>query len=138
MQRGNIILPYSLHDMRISAMKAEGNTLTLLFENGFLKVGDPCEQVEGHLRFDFVDWDFSIVYLYDGFDEEGRFSGRQLMLLDFIDLFPNVQFEVVEEAYGYNSSKFTGFLSLGEDIRQLTLEIYHLGSMNYITDDEEE
>lgn len=133
--RNNInFLPYSLHDRRVCALEASGDTLTLRFSDGLTKISDPCELVEGCIVFDHVDWDFCCASVME-VSAGGRITGERLSLTDFIARYPAPNFEIVDETYGYNQSKFAGFLSIGEDLPECVIEIYHPGSMRYITEE---
>mgnify|MGYP001625647276 CR=1 FL=1 len=57
-----------------------------------------------------------------------------LVLIDFIPMFVNQNFTIIDETYGYNQSKFSGFLSVGTEIKECMIEVYHLGDMEYITE----
>lgn len=127
-------LPYSLHDRRVCAMEISGDSLTLRFSDGITKIGDPCELVDGHIRIDGLDWDFCHAYIMDiGFD--GTIcSGRRMPLADFISSHPQLNFEIVDETYGYNRSVFDGYLSIGSGLPECRIEIYHFGPMRYIAE----
>ena len=49
-------------------------------------------------------------------------------------MFVNQNFTIIDETYGYNQSKFSGFLSVGTEIKECMIEVYHLGDMEYITE----
>ena len=126
-------LPYSMHDMRITGFETDKNRLTLNFKDGFEKVdGGCCVRVEGSIEFITVDWDFSYAYVLDFLGNTGRFEGEKLMLTDFIKRFGGKCFEVIDETYGYNRSKFAGELRKGAGVKECFIEIYHLGDMRYI------
>lgn len=129
-------LPYSLHDMRVTEMIADGDGLTLRFAGGFVKIAQPCARVAGEIYFSRVDWDFCFVYILDFWGNSGPFTGRKEYLRDFVAANPALSFEIVNEAYGYNSSRFSGYLWLGREMRECVMEIYHLGDMEYRTQEE--
>lgn len=126
-------LPYSLHDMSVTGFEVEGDRLVLQFANGFVKIGDPCEQINGSIAFQQVDWDFCYAYVLDFCGNAGSFTGSKASLADFIAQNKNVLFEIADETYGYNQSKFSGYLSVARSLKECTLEIYHLGDMQYVT-----
>lgn len=130
-------LTYSLHDMHITDIEFSGSTLKMEFPCGIVEIGSPCRQTEGKafVKFKGVDPDFSYVYILDFCGNTGSFTGEKLSLKDFISDFSDKSFEVIEETYGYNRSKFSGFLSIDTDIRECVIEIYHLGNMEYIIEE---
>jgi len=127
-------LPYSLHDRRVCSLEASGDCLTMRFSDGLTKIGEPCELVDGYIVFDRLDWDFCNAYIMDiVFDGTIR-SGRRMPLLDFISEYPLLNFEIVDESYGYNRSVFSGYLSIGHSLPECRIEIYHFGPMRYIAE----
>lgn len=73
----NIHMPYSLHDMRITSMAAEQDKLTLLPQSGILKTEGVDEQIDGFVRFEGVQWDFSYAYVLECCGNQGKFSGEK-------------------------------------------------------------
>lgn len=129
--RDNINLPYSLHDMSVSGFKFENDMLIIYFENGFVKVGEPCVQVDGYIEFNGVDLDFCFAYILDICSDSGKFTGEKLSLSDFILKYRDMNFEICDETYGFNQSKFSGYLSVEDTLKECVLEIYHTGDMIY-------
>lgn len=126
-------LPYSLHDMRVTEMQINEDELTLKFADGFERIGKACTRVDGELCFHKVDWDFCFAYVLDFASNAGSFTGRKQFLQDFALENSKLDFEIVDETYGYNSSKFAGYLSVGSELKECNIEIYHLGAMEYVT-----
>lgn len=127
-------LPYSLHDMGVTGFNACADKLIMEFENGFVKISNPCEQIGGYICFDKVDWDFSYAYILDFCGNSGPLTGNKLSLREFILQFENMNFEITDESYGYNRSVFSGYLSSANKLGECTVEIYHIGDMRYITE----
>ena len=42
-------IPYSLHDMRVSKITISETSISFAFEYGYVKIADPCKQVDGTL-----------------------------------------------------------------------------------------
>ena len=42
-------IPYSLHDMRVKKIIIQDQTIALEFEDGYKKLTEPFEQVEGNI-----------------------------------------------------------------------------------------
>lgn len=131
-------LPYSLHDMVVTEMGLQGDQLILGFEHGFVKIADPCLQVDGELRFHKVDQDFCFAYVLDFYGNAGPFSGEKYFLADFAAARPELRFEIVNESYGFNYSRFAGYLYSDGGIKECVVEIYHLGDMEYHTREAED
>lgn len=129
-------VPYSLHDMRICKIESIDKSLKLYFENGYVACTEPCQQVNGSLSIEEVDYDFCFAYLLSDNGNLGAFNGKKLALLDFLREYTNFSFEVVDESYGYNSVVYNGYLFLPEkdDFVELTLTIYHSGHIIYETE----
>lgn len=111
--------------------------LLLEFEHGFVSTLEPYMQVEGKIEFAKVDWDFSFAYIIEFPDgslcgNQGNFTGHKMELLDFIQQNKELRFEIIDETYGYNTTKLDGYLWGDTKIKECRLEIYHLGDMSYI------
>lgn len=130
--RPNVHSPYSLHDMCVSALEPAGDTLHLRTQSGLVKTGDPCRQVEGHVVFRGVRWDFCYVYLLDSPGNEGPFTGEKMFLKDFIARNSQPWLTIIDESYGYNSTKYAGFMMMGDGFWECMLEIYHEGDMVFV------
>lgn len=135
--RKNVIdLPYSLHDGAVIGLEAVEDKLFMQFQYGFIETAEPFEQIKGNVEFEKVDWDFCFVYLleYQGVlcGNPGRFVGIKMSLKEFIDQYDNIKFDIMDESYGYNASKFTGYFSVDDTIKEGIVEIYHLGDMSYL------
>lgn len=133
--RPNILVPYSLHDMRVIGFEVKGDTLIMRTQSGMTKTTEPYGQPDGYVEFQKVDWDFCYAYTMDILSNEGKFSGRKMSLQNFISEFENSGFEVIDETFGYNSSKFSGWLLQKRHLQECSIEIYHLGDMVYVTED---
>lgn len=47
----------------------------------------------------------------------------------------DMEFEIVDETYGYNQSEFSGYLYSGDETRECMIEIFLFGEMKYIIED---
>ena len=132
-------VPYSLHDMRINKIECINQMMKLSFENGFLSMKEPHTQVDGHMVIEGIDEDFCFAYLLSKNGNNGSFQGQKLEFKDFLKVYPNFQFEVVNESYGYNMVIYNGYLILPNqnDFIECTLVIYHFGNIIFITNKEE-
>lgn len=65
----------------------------------------------------------------------GSFTGEKKDLHEFIDQYRNAGFDIMDETYGYNMSKFSGYLSAEGSVKECIIEIYHLGDMSYIVEE---
>ena len=133
--RNNIHPPYSLHDMNVIDFEATGNTLIMRTQSGIVKTTPPFGQPNGSIEFHNVQWDFSYAYLLDFTGNVGSFSGEKLFLKDFIEKFKPFGFNVMDETYGYNTAKFSGYLLYNRRHYECFIEIYHEGDMIYVTDE---
>ncbi|WMJ84161.1 hypothetical protein ACS3UN_08660 [Oscillospiraceae bacterium LTW-04] len=136
-KRKNILdLPYSLHDAHVNRIDIVPEQVTLWFDAGFYKPmnGDGLP-VKGYVTFEDVDFDFCYAYLMDSTIDCGQFTGKKFVLTQFAKCFPNIDFEIIDETYGYNQSKFSGFFYEGEKVKECIIEIYHFGAMTYLTEE---
>lgn len=130
--RNNIIVDYSLHDMNVVEFDINGNDITMKTQSGIYRATGIVEQVDGFVEFHDVDWDFCHVYLLDSTGNEGPFTGEKMSLKDFIEQYKNFCFSIIDEVYGYNQTKYWGFLSTNRSVKECIIEIYHLGDMVFV------
>ncbi len=131
--RKNIATAYSLHDMNIVEIQVNGNDITMKTLSGVVETTPPYGQPDGYIEFHNVQWDFSYVYLLNT-GNIGPISGEKMFLKDFILKYPNTCFNVLDETYGYNSTKYSGFRTIGDD-NECIIEIYHEGDMVFVTNE---
>ncbi len=134
--RNNINTPFSLHDMNVIALDIAGDDLILRTQGGMLKTTNPQVQIDGHIEFQNVQWDFSYAYLLDFAGNVGTFTGEKMYLKDFIEKYNALAFSVVDETYGYNMTKYSGYLTCGHRQYECSIEIYHEGDMEFVDETE--
>lgn len=134
--RKNIVdLPYSLHDARVTHIKLVSHKIVMYFNKGYFKAtNNDFLLVNGFIELNDVDLDYCCAYILDSIGCTENFSGQKFSLQRFIEQFPNINFEIVDETYGYNQSKFSGYLYEKNAIKECIIEIYHFGDMKYITE----
>ena len=81
--RHNIRVPYSLHDRNVIAFEVSGDDVIMRTQSGMVKTGNPCRQIDGHVKFSDVQWDFSFVYLLGITGNAGTFTGEKLYFKEF-------------------------------------------------------
>lgn len=136
--RQNSKAAYSLHDMQVRAFEVCQDRLTMQLATGMIKTGEPGGQPDGHVEFHQVCWDFSYAYLlqYKGLaGNVGPFRGEKLFLRDFLRRFPAPAFMILDETYGYDQTKYSGFLDTDQGIRECMLEICHQGDMIFVSEE---
>ena len=127
--RENMIAPYTLHDMNVTAFEASGNDMVMRTETGMVETSAPYRQVDGYVVFRQVQWDFSFVYLLGVTGNTGAFAGEKMYLKDFIGRYQSFGFTVMDETYGYNMTKYCGYLLANRQHCECVVEIYHEGDM---------
>ena len=130
--RPNIHAPCSLHDMYVTALEVRGDDILLRTESGMVKTTPPYRQVDGHVEFQDVRWDYSYAYLLNFTGNVGPFDGEKLFLRDFIHQHPEPNLCIMDETYGYNCTKYTGYVTIGGSFCECMLEIYHEGDMVFV------
>ena len=136
--RHNICVPYSLHDMTVMALEVDGDDMILRTQSGVMKTAPVCRQVDGYVGFQDVRWDFSYVYLLEASGNEGHFRGEKMFLRTFIDRYRSFGFSVMDETYGYNMTKYSGFLNADRHHYECVMEIYHEGDMVFTDETDHE
>lgn len=129
---------YSLHDMRVGSFDIRKDRLTMHMSTGMIQTKAPGGQVDGWVEFHRVQWDFSYAYLlqYKGLaGNTGSFRGEKLFLKEFLRRFPDPAYTILDETYGYEQTKYSGFLHTDEGIWECLLEICHAGEMVFVTEE---
>ena len=137
-------LPYGLHDVHIRKIRLQqldeftGN-VTFMLKDGIYPTDEELEPVPANLLFQQVDLDFSNVYVMKicGMNH-GNIKGHKYSLKKFLKKYRKAHIEIIDETYGYNRSKFSGYLYEGEDDLEIMIELYHVGGMYYLVDGEAE
>ena len=133
--RDNINTPYSLHDMNVIAFEIEGDTVVMKTQSGMIATDGLGRQVDGFVEFHDVRWDFSYVYLLGVTGNIGSFTGEKLFFKDFIERYKQFGFSVMDETYGYNMTKYNGYLLSNRQHHECIIEIYHEGDMIFVEED---
>ena len=128
--------PFSLHDAQVMAMEADGDTLRLATQYGYVRTTEPYGQVDGDVLITGVDWESSYVYIMEYTDVPcgncGSFTGRKMPLEAFLRECSGEILEILDETYGYRMAKLSGFLDLPERLLEVSLEICYAGEFRYL------
>ncbi len=133
--RENINAAYSLHDMNVFAFDVDNNKIMMRTQSGMVKTTPPYEQPDGYVEFYDVDWDFSYAYLFGFNGNVGPFTGTKMFLRDFINEIKVFGFTIMDETYGYNTTKYSGYLLFDRQHCECMIEIYHKGDMVFVTEE---
>ena len=127
------ILPYSLHDMRITNIKYDDNDLTFEFKDGIEKDN---KKVKASVKITKVDFDFSTITLMSDNGYYGEFNGEKMELTEFVDNNKDFKIEIVDELHGYNMVQYNGFLDIKDrkDLVECSIYIYYSGDYLYLID----
>ena len=102
-------------------------------QSGMVETTTPYRQLDGYIEFHNVQWDFSYVYLLGVTGNVGTFTGEKLFLKDFIKRYKQFGFSVMDETYGYNQTKYNGYLMANRQHWECVVEIYHEGEMVFVS-----
>ena len=127
------ILPYSLHDMRITNIKYDDNDLTFEFKDGIEKDN---KKVKASVKITKVDFDFSTITLMSDNGYYGEFNGEKMELTEFVDNNKDFKIEIVDELHGYNMVQYNGFLDIKDrkDLIECSIYVYYSGDYLYLID----
>ena len=133
--RNNINSPYTLHDMNVFSFEVNNDNIVMRTQSGIIEISSPCRQLDGYVEFHNVQWDFSYVYLLGVTGNVGTFTGEKMFLKDFIDRYKQFGFSVIDETYGYNMTKYCGYLLSNRQHCECIVEIYHEGDMVFVAEE---
>ena len=108
--RNNINTEYSLHDMNVIAFEVMDNDIVMRTQSGLIKTTPPLGQPDGYVEFHDVKW-------------------------DFIEKYKQFGFSIMDETYGYNMTKYNGYLLANRQHCECVIEIYHEGDMIFVAED---
>ena len=132
--RENINSPYCLHDMNVIEFEVKEKNIKMKTQSGIVQALPPYEQVDGYVEFQKVEWDFSYVYLLNITKNEGDFIGKKMFLKDFINNYKTFGFSIMDECYGYNQTKYSGYITTNRTVCECIIEIYHKGDMIFVAE----
>ena len=128
--------PYSLHDAHILELRLEGENLRLVTQYGYVHTSPPFDQVEGDVEITGVDAESSCVYVMEypqvPCGNYGIFTGRKIPLEAFLEEFSEATLEILDETYGYQMVKLSGFLDLPDRLLEYSLELCYTGEFRYL------
>lgn len=130
--RENIHVEYSLHDMNVIEFSVDGNDMLMRTQSGIVQTVPPYGQHDGYVEFHDIEWRYSYAYILYHNGNVGEFSGEKMMLQDFLHHYSDASFDIMDESYGHNQSKFSGFISKGKTVGECFIEIYHKGDMVFV------
>jgi len=125
--------PYSLHDMNVFSFEAADDDIVMRTQSGMVETSAPYRQLDGYVEFRRVQWDFCYVYLLGVTGNVGTFTGEKMFLKDFIERYKQFGFSIMDETYGYNQTKYSGYLLSDRRHCECVVEIYHEGDMVFVT-----
>ena len=131
--RNNINSPYTLHDMNVYAFEVTDNNVVMKTQSCIVETTNHCRQLDGYVEFYNIQWDFSYVYLLGVTGNIGTFTGEKLFLKDFIERYKQFGFSIMDETYGYNMTKYSGYLLANRQHCECVFEIYHEGEMVFVS-----
>lgn len=133
--RENINAAFTLHDMNVIAFEVIDHKIVMRTQSGIVETTSPYRQLDGYVEFHNVKWDFSYVYLLGVTGNVGTFTGEKLFLKDFIERFKQFGFSIIDETYGYNMTKYCGYLLSNRQHYECIVEIYHKGEMVFVSEE---
>ena len=130
--RENIVTKYSLHDMNIISIEKQGENIIVSTQSGIIKCEGLSSQVDGYVVFRNVDMNFCNVYLMKSNGRYGKFETEKMTLEEFLNRYPTFGFSISDEVYGYNQTKYWGYLTSNREFYECIIEFYHLGDMIFV------
>ena len=103
-------IDFSLQNSRVKGIRFHNKTLRFKLDRIFRCVEGEEVECPGELRFEGCDLDLCRALLFNKTLGEGRFTGKALSLREFMDAFPDTEFEIVTEGYFGNTTTYSGWL----------------------------
>ena len=128
-------LSFSLHDSRILKMEIGKANLSLKIDRIFQYSDDEEKWYPGTIEFTKVDIEECDIMVFNtpfGYDGEKSFSGKTLYVEEFNALYPDVEFEIVSEAYNGYDTVYQGWIWQEENDPLFgIMRIWNTGDMIY-------
>lgn len=134
----NVILPFSLHDARITSIEVKPATTNLIdgrisfkFANGYCKVNEHNVQQtgKGSVIFSGIDFDYSHVY----YCKENK--RKEITFEQLAEDVEKSALDIIDETYGCNLSKFSCTMVTEDAWYEVEIEIYHFNETIYEWED---
>ena len=101
---------FSLQSSRVNGIRFHNKALTFKLDRIFRCVEGEEVDRPGELRFEGCDLDLCRALIFNKTLGEGRFTGKAVSLREFMDAFPDAEFEIVTEGYCGNTTTYSGWL----------------------------
>lgn len=128
--------PFSLHDAHLLSLVLRGDALGLSFQSGFVETVPLWRQVDGSMEITGLEWGFCSVYVMDYTSVRcgnyGRFVGEKMTVAEFVRTYQPLSVDIMDETYGHNQVKLSGFLNHGQKCLEVVLELYYHGEIRYL------
>ena len=123
---------FSLHDSKIKKITFRNNILTLHLNKIFQYTKDGEKIYSGEVLFYDSDLDECSILIFDRTVYEGDFSGKAVSLIEYIEKYSNVEFEILIEGYFGYYTTYTGWIRIeGKDPVSAIMYIWNTGDMVY-------
>ena len=119
--------------MNVISFEVTDNDIVMRTQSGIVEAAVPYRQLDGYVEFHNVQWDFSYVYLLGVTGNVGTFTGEKMFLKDFIERYKQFGLSIMDETYGYNQTKYNGYLLANHSHCECVVEIYHEGDRVFVT-----
>ena len=125
---------YSLHNSRITKITFADINLAFAVDQVFSYSDDGEEHgFEAEVIFTRCDIEDCWVLVYDEVLSEGKFSGQNITMKDFIKQYSNQEFEIITDLHNGYTTKFVGWLwkkeAAGATPVSAQIEIWNVGDM---------
>ena len=101
-----------------------------------MELTEPYPLVPGTIEIQGADLDFCCVCILSRFGYFGGFRGKKMTLTEFLSVYPDFKFEIVDELHGYNQVVYNGYLSTPDStiLREMEISMYYTGEIIYRTE----
>ena len=129
-RKSNIL--FSLCGSKVSRIRIHNKTLTLTVDEMYQLVDGEERTFSGEISFKDCDVDLCKVLIFNKTLGEGRFNGKSICLRDFMNEYVDSDFEIITEGYFANTTTYTGWLWVDENLQYLSLCIFGIEETWYI------
>jgi len=131
----NLEMPFSLHDCKIMNIEVKGDSVVFTMDKIYQYNNGEEKVYMGTIEFTKADADSCSVLVFNSpYGNEGvkEFTGVELKLTEFIERYPDAEFEVITEGYKGYDTIYQGYI-WPKDSDQLIgmINLWNTGEMKY-------
>lgn len=123
-------IPFDLHDSRIVKMEVNDGDLTLHLDQVYEYHKDQEKFYPAKLTFTDIDLEECHALVFDKGIENGKFSGVRYDLQEYLEKYPDAEFEIITDTYNMTTTVMEGYIyRVGQEAVAGIISLWTLGEV---------